>query len=69
MSIAFWDETDLILRRFAGMAAGVAVGWERKLKQQSAGGRTFGLTGLGTATAAAVFTGDVNAASRVCKAS
>jgi putative Mg2+ transporter-C (MgtC) family protein len=65
MSITFWDEIDLILRLFAGMAAGVLVGWERTLKQQSAGIRTFGLVGLGTATAAAIFTSDVDSASRV----
>jgi putative Mg2+ transporter-C (MgtC) family protein len=49
------------------MAAGVVVGWERTLKQQSAGIRTFGLVGLGTATAAAIFTGpdQADAASRV----
>jgi putative Mg2+ transporter-C (MgtC) family protein len=67
MDITLWDELDLILRLFAGMAAGVVVGWERTLKQQSAGIRTFGLVGLGTATAAAIFTGEGegDAASRV----
>jgi putative Mg2+ transporter-C (MgtC) family protein len=67
MDIAVWDELDLILRLFAGMAAGVVVGWERTLKQQSAGIRTFGLVGLGTAVAAAIFTGEGegDAASRV----
>ena len=67
MDIAAWDEFDLILRLLAGMAAGVIVGWERTLRQQSAGIRTFGLVGLGTATAAAIFTGDgeTDAASRV----
>ena len=60
-------EFDLILRLLAGMMAGVVVGWERTLKQKSAGIRTFGLVGLGTATAAAIFTdpGDADAASRV----
>lgn len=67
MDISIWDEVDLIARLLAGMAAGVVVGWERTLKQQSAGIRTFGLVGLGTATAAAIFTGpgEVDAASRV----
>lgn len=67
IDIAVWDELDLVLRLFAGMAAGVIVGWERALKQKSAGIRTFGLVGLGTATAAAIFTevGQVDAASRV----
>lgn len=67
MGITFIDELDLILRLLAGMAAGVVVGWERTLKQQSAGIRTFGLVGLGAATAAAIFTGDgeTDAASRV----
>jgi putative Mg2+ transporter-C (MgtC) family protein len=67
MDIILWNELDLILRLFAGMAVGVAVGWERTLKQQSAGIRTFGLVGLGTATAAAIFTGETegDAASRV----
>jgi putative Mg2+ transporter-C (MgtC) family protein len=67
MDITLWDEVDLILRLLAGMAAGVVVGWERTLKQQSAGIRTFGLVGLGTPTAAALFTdaGETDAASRV----
>lgn len=67
MDISWWDELDLILRLLAGMAAGVVVGWERTSKQKSAGIRTFGLVGLGTAAAAAIFTsaGEVDAASRV----
>jgi len=67
MDAFVWMEFDLILRLVAGMAAGVIVGWERTLKQKSAGIRTFGLVGLGTATAAAIFTdpGDADAASRV----
>lgn len=67
MENAVLDEFDLILRLLAGMAVGIAIGWERTLKQQSAGIRTFGLVGLGTATAAAIFTGDdqTDAASRV----
>jgi putative Mg2+ transporter-C (MgtC) family protein len=67
MAIDAWSEVDLILRLVAGMAAGVIVGWERTLKQKSAGIRTFGLVGLGTATAAAIFTGEgqADAASRV----
>jgi uncharacterized membrane protein YhiD involved in acid resistance len=62
-----WTEIDLILRLFAGMAAGVIVGWERTLKQKSAGIRTVVIVGLGTATAAAIFTGEgqADAASRV----
>ncbi len=61
------NEIDLIIRLFAGTAAGVVVGWERTLKQSSAGIRTFGLVGLGTAAAAAIFTepGQSDAASRV----
>jgi putative Mg2+ transporter-C (MgtC) family protein len=61
------DELDLIARMLAGMMAGVVVGWERTLKQKSAGIRTFGLVGLGTASAAAIFAGvdQIDAASRV----
>lgn len=61
------EKFELILRMLAGMAAGVAVGWERTLKQKSAGVRTFGLVGLGTASAAAMFAGadQIDAASRV----
>jgi putative Mg2+ transporter-C (MgtC) family protein len=61
------DELDLIFRLLAGTAAGVAVGWERTLKQSSAGIRTFGLVGLGTAVAGALFSGmdESDAASRV----
>jgi len=67
MGIDVWNEFDLILRLLAGTAAGVIVGWERTIKQSMAGIRTFGLVGLGTATAAAVFAGpdQVDAASRV----
>ena len=51
-----WTEIDLILRLFAGMAAGVIVGWERTLKQKSAGIRTVGIVGLGPAmTAVALY--------------
>lgn len=61
------SQLDLVLRLFAGMGAGVAVGFERTRKQKSAGIRTFGLVGLGTAAAASIFagTGHVDAASRV----
>lgn len=61
------DELNLLLRLLAGTAAGVAVGWERTLKHKSAGIRTFGLVGLGTAAAAAIFAGNghIDAASRV----
>lgn len=61
------SETELILRLVAGTAAGVAVGFERTRKQKSAGIRTFGLVGLGTAAAASIFTGagQADAASRV----
>lgn len=63
----FWAEADLLLRLLAGMAAGVVVGWERTTKQRSAGIRTFGLVGLGTAAAACTFSdpGQADAASRV----
>lgn len=65
--IDLWKELDLILRLFAGMAAGIVVGWERTNKQRAAGIRTFGLVGLGTATAATIFSGpdESDAASRV----
>lgn len=49
------QELELILRLLAGMIAGVAVGWERTLKQSAAGIRTFGLVGLGTAAASLLF--------------
>ena len=63
------DEVDLILRLLVGMLAGIAVGWERTSKQASAGIRTFGLVGLGTATAAALFHGpDPEDAARVLAA-
>lgn len=67
MEVDLWNEIDLILRLLAGMAAGIAVGWERTLKQSSAGIRTFGLVGLGTAAAVAIFAepGQIDAASRV----
>ncbi|WP_336814419.1 MgtC/SapB family protein [Bosea sp. MMO-172] len=65
--IDFWKELDLLLRLFAGMAAGIVVGWERTNKQRAAGVRTFGLVGLGTAAAATIFSGadEGDAASRV----
>jgi putative Mg2+ transporter-C (MgtC) family protein len=61
------SELELILRLLAGTAAGVALGWERTLKRKSVGIRTFGLVGLGTASAAAIFaeSGHIDAASRV----
>jgi putative Mg2+ transporter-C (MgtC) family protein len=64
---AIWTELELILRLLAGVATGVAVGWERNNRGKSAGIRTFGLVGLGTAIAACIFTGpgQVDAASRV----
>lgn len=67
MEFDIWSEVDLTLRMLAGTAAGVAVGWERTLKQSAAGIRTFGLVGLGTAAAAAIFgdPGQADAASRV----
>jgi putative Mg2+ transporter-C (MgtC) family protein len=46
------DEIAPIIRLLARMAAGIVAGWERTLKQRKAGIRTFGLVGLGTATAA-----------------
>jgi putative Mg2+ transporter-C (MgtC) family protein len=61
------SELELIFRLLAGAAAGVALGWERTLKRKSVGVRTFGLVGLGTASAAAIFaeSGHIDAASRV----
>lgn len=49
------------------MAAGIVVGWERTNQQRAAGGRTFGLVGLGTAASATIFSGpdESDAASRV----
>lgn len=60
MTFSFVDEIDLILRLLVGTLAGIVVGWERTSKQKSAGIRTFGLVGLGTATAAALFHGSGN---------
>ena len=67
LNIDIWAEIDLLLRLLAGMAAGIAVGWERTHKQRAAGIRTFGLVGLGTAAAATIFSGadQIDAASRV----
>lgn len=67
MDIAVLRELDLLLRLFAGMAAGIVVGWERTNRQQAAGIRTFGLVGLGTAAAATIFgePSEADAASRV----
>ncbi|MCU4178693.1 MgtC/SapB family protein [Bosea sp. BH3] len=67
MDIVIWKELDLLLRLFAGMAAGIVVGWERTNKQRAAGIRTFGLVGLGTAAAATIFSApdETDAASRV----
>jgi putative Mg2+ transporter-C (MgtC) family protein len=61
------DELNLLLRLLAGTAAGVALGWQRTLMHKSAGIRTFGLVGLGTASAAAIFAdiGHIDSASRV----
>ncbi|MGX5734481.1 MgtC/SapB family protein [Bosea thiooxidans] len=60
-------ELELILRLVAGLVAGVAIGWQRTLRHKSAGIRTFGLVGLGTAVAATLFDETVHpdAASRV----
>lgn len=52
-----WNDLELVLRLLCGMTAGIVVGWERTLKQSAAGIRTFGLVGLGTATAASIFSG------------
>lgn len=54
--IDLMSELDLILKLLAGLLAGVVVGWERTSKRKSAGLRTFGLVGLGTAAAVALFT-------------
>lgn len=66
-SFDIWAEIDLLLRLLAGMAAGIAVGWERTHRQRAAGIRTFGLVGLGTAAAATIFNepNEIDAASRV----
>lgn len=60
-------DLDVAARLLCGMAAGIVVGWERTLKQSAAGIRTFGLVGLGTATAAAMFSAahEADEASRV----
>lgn len=49
------DEIELLLRLVAGLVAGVVVGWQRTLHRKSAGLRTFGLVGMGTAAAASLF--------------
>lgn len=61
------DELELMLRLLAGLVAGVAVGWQRTLHRKSAGLRTFGLVGIGTAAAAGLFSETLHpdAASRV----
>lgn len=61
------DELELMLRLLAGLVAGVAVGWQRTLHRKSAGLRTFGLVGIGTAAAASLFSETLHpdAASRV----
>lgn len=61
------SDVEIILRLLCGMIAGIAVGWERTVKQSYAGIRTFGLVGLGTATAASIFSASTEAdeASRV----
>ncbi len=60
-------ELELLLRLVAGLVTGVAIGWQRTLRHKSAGIRTFGLVGLGTAAAATLFdeTMHPDAASRV----
>ncbi|GHE48180.1 transport ATPase [Camelimonas fluminis] len=55
LAAALTADLEIVLRLFCGMLAGIVVGWERTLKQSYAGIRTFGLVGLGTATAAAIF--------------
>lgn len=62
-----WNDIELVLRLLCGMTAGIVVGWERTLKQSAAGIRTFGLVGLGTATAASIFSAasEADEASRV----
>jgi len=61
------DELELMLRLLAGLVAGVAIGWQRTLQRKSAGLRTFGLVGIGTAAAASLFSETLHpdAASRV----
>jgi putative Mg2+ transporter-C (MgtC) family protein len=61
------DEFELVLRLLAGFVAGVVVGWQRTLQHKSAGLRTFGLVGIGTAAAASLFSETLHpdAASRV----
>ncbi|CAH1675759.1 Protein MgtC (modular protein) [Hyphomicrobiales bacterium] len=61
------DEIELVLRLLAGLAAGLVVGWQRTVQRKSAGLRTFGLVGIGTAAAASLFSETLHpdAASRV----
>lgn len=59
-------ETDIVLRLLVGLLAGAVVGWQRTVKHKSAGIRTFGLVGVGSAAAAAMFSAELHpdAASR-----
>jgi putative Mg2+ transporter-C (MgtC) family protein len=61
------DATEQILRLVLGMAAGLAIGWQRTVRHKTVGIRTFGLVGLGTAAIAGVFSEALHpdAASRV----
>lgn len=59
-------ETDIAVRLLVGLLAGAVVGWQRTVKHKSAGIRTFGLVGVGSAAAAAMFSVELHpdAASR-----
>lgn len=60
-------DTEQLLRLLIGMAAGLAIGWQRTVRHKNVGIRTFGLVGLGTAAIASVFSETLHpdAASRV----
>ena len=59
-------EIEIVLRLLIGLLSGAVVGWQRAVKHKSAGIRTFGLVGVGSAAAAAMFSAELHpdAASR-----
>ena len=61
------EAIEQILRLVLGMAAGLAIGWQRTVRHKTVGIRTFGIVGLGTAAIAGVFSETLHpdAASRV----